>query len=132
MAFNQASARQQADRNQGRADLGGLHVITGQAADLRTAAWPAVLLALTLLVAAIVAPLVLNTQMAQRAYDVRDQQLVLAELRAESLTLEAALLDLSSSEQLQKRAAQVGLVPAGKLGAINLKKGTVEGGVAAK
>ncbi len=107
-------------------------VVVGSRSELRDVAWPALVVALVLLVVAVIAPLVLNTQMAQRSYDIRDQQVVLNELQARKSTLEAELRSASSPNALRKKAAEAGLVPAGKLGAVSLEDKTVEGGERAK
>lgn len=109
-----------------------VHVVSGQKVSVRPSAWPFVMIATLLLVLTIALPMVINTQMAQRAYEIRDQQITLAELNAQAETLETELLIASSPQQLEQRAKDLGLVPAGNVGAISLKAKTVEGGVAAQ
>lgn len=108
------------------------HVVTGQKTDLRRSAWPFVLLATLLLLITIALPMVVNTHMAQRAYEIRDMQIALTELNASSSTLEANLLAASSPSSLAAKAKEMGLVPAGSAGAISLSNSTVEGGVPAE
>ena len=76
--------------------------------------------------------MVVNTQMAQRAYEIRDQRVQLAEINAQVETLEAQLLVASSPQMLEDKASKMGLVRAGNIGTINLADGVVEGGEAAQ
>lgn len=105
-----------------------IQVIPGKQMAQRAMAWPYILLAAALVILMIAVPMVVNTQMAQRAYEIRDQQVALAELKAESDTLESALLVAQSPQALEKRAKDLGLVPAGEVGSISLQRKTVEGG----
>ena len=79
---------------------------------------PMTIIALVMIAIAIVVPMVINTHMAQTSYEIREYQIQLNELEAQSWTLQTA-------------KAQ-GMVHAGKLGTIRLSDGTVEGGVAAR
>lgn len=109
-----------------------IHVVPGQKNVLRRKAWPFVILAVIIVVLAVAVPMVINTQMAQRAYEIRDQQIALAELKAEGDALEAQLLVVESPANLEDKAQALGLVPAGHMGAISLTERTVVGGVAAE
>ncbi len=109
-----------------------LQVISGAPARPRRAVWSALLVVLILAVVAIGIPMVVNTQMAQRAYDIRDQKVVLAELDAQTSTLEAKLLEASSPQALDSKARELGLVPAAPAGTISLGASTVEGGAPAE
>lgn len=95
-------------------------------------AWPYVTAACLLLIIAVVVPVILSTQMAQRAYDIRDQQLILTELEVARASLEAQILQESCTESLQKKAEEIGLVPAGTPGVISLADSSVVKGEAAQ
>lgn len=108
-----------------------LRVVEGDRSALRRSAWPFVLLALLAAALAIVFPMVLNTQMAQRSYDIRDMQIELAELRSEASALESQVLQAGAPDSLEVKAREIGLLPAAGTGIITLESGTVEGGVPA-
>jgi len=80
------------------------------------------------LVAAIIAPMVINTQMAETSFAIRDQQLKLNALEAQSWTLQTQLQEIASPISLEKAARAQGMVPAGATGFISLSGGSVEGG----
>ena len=105
-----------------------IEVVPGQKVALRPKAWPFILIAAVLVVLTVVLPMVVNTQMAQRAYEIRDQQIVLSELNAQVETLEAEVLIAASPSKLRERAEANGLVPSGAIGAISLTERTIEGG----
>ena len=109
-----------------------LRVVYETSSAQRKRVWPFVTVAALLLIAAVVVPVVLNTQMAQRAYDIREQQLILNELERQQATLEQEILEVSSTQSLQEKAEEMGLVPAGVPGVISLEDSTVIGGVAAE
>ncbi|WP_043534251.1 hypothetical protein [Actinomyces polynesiensis] len=103
-----------------------LRVVEGRSP--RRSVVPLVVIALLVLVAAIIAPMVINTQMAETSFAIRDQQLKLNALEAESWTLQTQLQQLSSPIALEKAAREQGMVPAGTTGLISLSDGSVEGG----
>lgn len=105
-----------------------IHVIERPEPDAKSRAWPVVLAALLLLVLAIAVPLVINTQMAEMAYEIRDAQVELAEVQAQTSVLEADLLRAASPQELGARAKELGLVPAAAPGTVNLDEATVTGG----
>lgn len=109
-----------------------IQVLAGQKVNLRVSAWPFILIASLLVILTIALPMVVNTQMAQRAYEIRDQRVQLAEINAQVETLEAQLLVASSPQMLEEKASKMGLVRAGNIGTINLADGVVEGGEAAQ
>ena len=80
--------------------------------------------------ASVVTSMVLNTRMAQTSFEIREQQLVLNELEAQSWTMRAELDRKASPTELAAKAN--GMVPAGKSGFITLETGTVEAGTPAK
>lgn len=108
-----------------------LRIIYSTAAAKGRRVWPYTLGAVLLLAVSVIIPVVLNTQIAQRAYDIRDQQVILNELEAESAALEQDLLEISSTQSLQEKAEELGLVPAGVPGVVSLQDQSVSGGVAA-
>lgn len=79
-------------------------------------------------IAAVVVSMVLNTRMAQTAFEIREQQLQLNELEAQSWALRAQLDEAASPSALEAAARANGMVPAGPTGFITLGTGTVEGG----
>lgn len=82
--------------------------------------------------ASVVTSMVLNTRMAQTSFEIREQQLALNELEAQSWTMRAELDRKASPAELEKAAKANGMVPAGNPGFITLETGTVEGGTPAK
>ena len=80
----------------------------------------------------VLASMVLNTRMAQTSFEIREQQLALNELEAQSWTMRAELDRKASPTELEKAAKANGMVPAGTSGFITLETGTVEGGTPAK
>ena len=93
---------------------------------------PMTIIALVMIAIAIVVPMVINTHMAQTSYEIREYQIQLNELEAQSWTLQTQLQEKASPVELEKAAKAQGMVQAGKLGTIRLSDGTVEGGVAAR
>ena len=77
-------------------------------------------------IAAVVVSMILNTRMAQTAFEIREQQL--NELEAQSWALRAQLDEAASPSALEAAARANGMVPAGPTGFITLGTGTVEGG----
>ena len=80
----------------------------------------------------VLASMVLNTRMAQTSFEIREQQLALNELEAQSWTMRAELDRKASPTELEKAAKANGMVPAGTSGFITRETGTVEGGTPAK
>lgn len=109
-----------------------IQVIPGHKIKVRRAAWPYIVLVIVLVVLTVALPMVINTQMAQRAYEIRDQQIALSELNAQADSLSSQLLAMKSPGVLEEKAKALGLVPSGHIGAISLEAGTVSGGVAAQ
>jgi len=93
---------------------------------------PMVILALVVLLLSIIVPMVLNTQMAETSFEIRDQQLQLNQLDAEAWSLQSELQQVSSPVALEEAARAHGMVPAGSIGFISLDAGTVGGGEAAR
>ena len=88
--------------------------------------------AILMLLVAVALGSVLNTRMAQTSFEIREQQLALNELEAQSWTMRAELDRKASPTELEKAAKANGMVPAGTSGFITLETGTVEGGTPAK
>lgn len=93
---------------------------------------PLAVFALLALVFSIVVPLVVNTSMAQRSFEIRSLQITLNGLDAQAWTLQTELQQKSSPESLEAAAKALGMVPAGTAGVVNLRTGGVEGGRAAQ
>lgn len=117
-----------APREEAPAKKPSLAVIAGQAGGARNVVWPLLVIILLAAAMTIGLPLVLNTHMAQRAYDIRDMKIQLAELKTETAGLETDIMVVSSPEVLASKAEAIGLVPAATVGIISLEQGIVEGG----
>lgn len=98
----------------------------------RRSVLPIAIVAIVVLLIAIIVPMVINTQMAETAFEIRDQQLELNELDAEAWTLQTKLQEVSSPVSLERAARAQGMVPAGQTGIITLSTGSVEGGQPAR
>lgn len=82
--------------------------------------------------ASVVTSMVLSTRMTQTPFEIREQQLALNELKAQSWTMRAELDRKASSAELGKAAETSGMVSAGKSGFIMLETSTVEAGTPAE
>ena len=98
----------------------------------RRSAVAILMLLVAVALASVLASMVLNTRMAQTSFEIREQQLVLNGLEAQSWTMRAELDRKASPAELEKAAKANGMVPAGTSGFITLETGTVEGGTPAK
>lgn len=131
MSTARATATHPAPRRDVRTDLRPqLHVVEGRRP--RRVTWPLILVVLAVVVVGIVGPMVLNTRMAETSFAIRDQQIQLNQLEAESWTLQMQIQQAESPVVLEQRAREVGLVPAGQTGMINLSTGAVTPGVPAR
>ena len=65
--------------------------------------------------ASVVTSMVLNTRMAQTSFEIREQQLVLNELEAQSWTMRAELDRKASPTELEKAAKANGMVETGSV-----------------
>ena len=88
---------------------------------------PFVLTCMGILIAALLTALLLNTSMAQAAFETTDAQRRLAQLAQDNEDLGAQLDEKSSPEQLAAQARALGMVPASGTGWIRLSDGTVSG-----
>ena len=107
-----------------------LRVVEGAAP--HRSALPMTVVVLVVLLVSIIVPLVINTQMAELSFAIRDQQLRLNELDAEAWSMQTSLQEASSPSALEQAAQELGMVPAGTIGFISLSTGRVEGGQAAQ
>ncbi len=103
-------------------------VVEGGRSEVGRVAWPLVIVLFVTVVLTLALPLVMNTQMAQRAYEIREMKVELAELKTRTGALERDLMAEGSPEVLADKAEALGLVPAAAVGVISLQEGTVEGG----
>ncbi len=83
--------------------------------------------ALTLL-ALIVSPLLINTQLAIISYQIHDDQVQLAQLKEDNQRVRSQVNLQSSPEKVRKAALDAGYVPAGETGYVTLKTNKIEGG----
>lgn len=95
------------------------------------AALPFIIVVVSVLLAVLAANLFLNTQMAQKSYEIRDKQVELTYLNEQTQALQQRLQSESSPANLEKQARALGMVPAGPTGFITLSTGSVEGGTPA-
>ncbi|PKQ25713.1 MAG: hypothetical protein CVT64_08420 [Actinobacteria bacterium HGW-Actinobacteria-4] len=79
----------------------------------------------SMILGALAAVLVLNTTMAEGAYERRDLKIELADLHQQRATLISELEANASPQWLSTRAAQLGMEPAGTLGFVSIEDGTV-------
>lgn len=130
MSAETAKARPAARPELRRDEVHELRLVQGTRPRRSLMAIVALLVAVAL--ASVVTSMVLNTRMAQTSFEIREQQLVLNELEAQSWTMRAELDRKASPTELEKAAKANGMVPAGKSGFITLETGTVEAGTPAK
>ncbi len=88
---------------------------------------PFVLVCMGVLIVALLTALLLNTSMAQAAFETTDTQRQLTQLVQDNEELQAQLDEKSSPEQLAAQARALGMVPATGTGWIRLSDQTVSG-----
>lgn len=130
MSAATAKARPAARPELRREEVRELRIVEGTRP--RRSAVAILMLLVAVALASVLASMVLNTRMAQTSFEIREQQLVLNELEAQSWTMRAELDRKASPAELKKAAKANGMVPAGTSGFITLETGTVEGGTPAK
>ena len=130
MSAATAKARPAARPELRREEVRELRIVEGTRP--RRSAVAILMLLVAVALASVVASMVLNTRMAQTSFEIREQQLVLNELEAQSWTMRAELDRKAWPTELEKAAKANGMVPAGTSGFITLETGTVEGGTPAK
>ena len=130
MSAATAKARPAARPELRREEVRELRIVEGTRP--RRSAVAILMLLVAVALASVLASMVLNTRMAQTSFEIREQQLALNELEAQSWTMRAELDRKASPAELEKAAKANGMVPAGTSGFITLETGTVEGGPPAK
>jgi len=130
MSAATAKARPAARPELRREEVRELRIVEGTRP--RRSAVAILMLLVAVALASVLASMVLNTRMAQTSFEIREQQLVLNELEAQSWTMRAELDRKASPAELEKAAKANGMVPARTSGFITLETGTVEGGTPAK
>lgn len=130
MSAATAKARPAARPELRREEVRELRIVEGTRP--RRSAVAILMLLVAVALGSVLASMVLNTRMAQTSFEIREQQLVLNELEAQSWTMRAELDRKASPTELEKAAKANGMVPAGSSGFITLETGTVEGGTPAK
>ena len=125
-----AKARPAARPELRREEVRELRIVEGTRP--RRSAVAILMLLVAVALGSVLASMVLNTRMAQTSFEIREQQLALNELEAQSWTMRAELDRKASPTELEKAAKANGMVPAGTSGFITLETGTVEGGTPAK
>lgn len=81
-----------------------------------------------LLVALIVSPMLINTQLAVISYQIHDDQVELAQIQEDNQRVQSQVNLKSSPEKVRKAALDAGYVPAGETGYVTLKTSKIEGG----
>lgn len=81
-----------------------------------------------LLVALIVSPMLINTQLAVISYQIHDDQVELAQVQEDNQRVQSQVNLKSSPEKVRKAALDAGYVPAGETGYVTLKTSKIEGG----
>ena len=130
MSAATAKARPAARPELRREEVRELRIVEGTRP--RRSAVAILMLLVAVALGSVLASMVLNTRMAQTSFEIREQQLGLNELEAQSWTMRAELDRKASPTELEKAAKANGMVPAGTSGFITLETGTVEGGTPAK
>lgn len=130
MSAATAKARPAARPELRRDEVRELRIVEGTRP--RRSAVAILMLLVAVALGSVLASMVLNTRMAQTSFEIREQQLALNELEAQSWTMRAELDRKASPTELEKAAKANGMVPAGTSGFITLETGTVEGGTPAK
>ena len=98
----------------------------------RRITWPMWLMVAAMLVAALVLPVVINTQMAVTSYEMYSMQQELNLLLDEQADLVTQAREAASPQHLAEKAGEIGLVPAGAQGYITLETGEIIPGTPAK
>lgn len=80
------------------------------------------------LVALIVSPMLINTQLAVISYQIHDDQVELAQIQEDNQRVQSQVNLKSSPEKVRKAALDAGYVPAGETGYVTLKTSKIEGG----
>ncbi|MDU4945379.1 MAG: hypothetical protein E6X32_07200 [Varibaculum cambriense] len=80
------------------------------------------------LVALIVSPMLINTQLAVISYQIHDDQVELAQVQEDNQRVQSQVNLKSSPEKVRKAALDAGYVPAGETGYVTLKTSKIEGG----
>ena len=127
MSAATAKARPAARPELRREEVREFHIVEGA-----RSAVAILMLLVAVALASVVVSMVLNTRMAQTSFEIREQQLTLNELEAQSWTMRSELDRKASPTELEEAAKTNGMVPAGRSGFITLETGTVEGGTPAK
>ncbi|MDU5308493.1 MAG: hypothetical protein E6167_06420 [Varibaculum cambriense] len=81
-----------------------------------------------LLVALIVSPMLINTQLAVISYQIHEDQVQLTQLKEDNQRVQSQVNLKSSPEKVRKAALDAGYVPAGETGYVTLKTSKIEGG----
>lgn len=81
-----------------------------------------------LLVALIVSPMLINTQLAMISYQIHEDQVQLAQIKEDNQRVQSQVNLKSSPEKVRKAALDAGYVPAGETGYVTLKTSKIEGG----
>jgi hypothetical protein len=89
---------------------------------------PYLLLCTAILTASLLGALLLNTHMAATAYEIHDQQVALTRLDEAEASLRAQVEEAGSPATLQRRATELGMVPAEHLRFIRIADGALLGG----
>ena len=84
-----------------------------------------VFLCIALFVGALILAFYLNTRMVQGAYEITEIKTELAAVQMQEEALESKTLATTSPEGLEKKAKEIGMVPAGVLRNVNIEDGSI-------
>lgn len=91
----------------------------------RRITWPMWLTVAAMLIAALVVPVVINTQLAMTSYDMYTMQNELNLLLDQQADLVTQAREAQSPQYLAEKAREIGLVPAGEQGYLTLSTGEI-------
>lgn len=93
---------------------------------------PLLLIGLLVIVISIAVPMILQTRMAQTAFEIHEYQLEINAINAQTWRAQSELRTFESAQVLEEKARALGMVPARVSGTISLSTQTVDGGIVAR
>ncbi|CAM2730972.1 hypothetical protein ACSL103130_00050 [Actinomyces slackii] len=93
---------------------------------------PFLAIIILILSGALVASMLLNAQMADTAYQMKDKQIELNVMNDHVETLRTQVQEASAPDSLASRAEELGMVPAGAPGVVDLESSSLSGGAPAE
>lgn len=128
-----ATRRRPAGLQNSRRQSAPLHLVAEPSGRTRSKSKLIILFSLIAgLVLLILAPLLINTQLAVLSYEIHQDEVALAKLEENNQLLQNEANQQSSAQRVRVLAEENGLVPAGETGYLSLSEQTVTGGSAAE